>query len=68
MLITKEAAEVLGVSVRRIQAMAKSGRLPARKVGRDWHIDRSYIEKVRDRRPGRPRKGGKTNDAHPLNR
>jgi excisionase family DNA binding protein len=55
---TKQAAEVLGVSVRRVQAMIKQGLLPAKKLGRDWFINQTDLERVRatHRKPGRPRK------------
>lgn len=55
-LTTEEAAEQLGVSTRRIRAMITSGRLPAKKYGRDWIIDAvDLFEKVSVRRPGRPK-------------
>lgn len=34
-----QAAELLGVGPARIRQMAAAGRIPARKVGRDWLID-----------------------------
>jgi excisionase family DNA binding protein len=55
-MTTHEAAKALGVSVRRVQAMIKSGRLPAQKVGRDWWITAEDVEKLKDRKVGRPRK------------
>lgn len=51
-----QAAVALGVTRRRVQALIKSGRLPATKFGRDWMIAASDLEKVRERKPGRPRK------------
>jgi excisionase family DNA binding protein len=55
---TSAAAQALGVSVRRVQAMIKQGTLRAEKVGRDWLIDEVEIERARQqaRPPGRPRK------------
>jgi excisionase family DNA binding protein len=53
---TKEAAERLGVSQQRVQALIKSGQLPAEKVGRDWLINEKDLEKVSERKTGRPPK------------
>lgn len=53
---TKEAAENLGVSQQRVQALIKSGRLPAQLVGRDYIIQESDLELVRERKTGRPQK------------
>lgn len=36
MLSVEEAAKQLGVSAARVRALAKSGQLPARKIGRAW--------------------------------
>lgn len=56
-ITTQEAAESLGVTQRRIQALIKSGRLPAKPVGnsRLLLIERKDLELVRDRPPGRPK-------------
>jgi len=56
LLTTKETAEKLGVSVRRVQAMITEGSLPATKLGRDYVIKESDLESVKDRKPGRPSK------------
>ena len=56
LLTTKESAEKLGVSVRRVQAMITDGSLPASKLGRDYVIKESDLELVKDRKPGRPAK------------
>lgn len=53
---TKEAAEKLGVSQQRIQALIKDGRLPAKLVGRDYIINEDDLELVRERKTGRPPK------------
>lgn len=57
MLTTPQVAEILGVSIRRVQAMITAGRLPAVKVGRDWMIEKSDLKKVKNRnkKGGRPR-------------
>jgi len=54
---TAQASEALGVSPRRVLALIKSGRLPAAKVGRDWIIKKSDLKFVKNRPPGRPKKG-----------
>ncbi len=53
---TKEASERLKVSQQRIQALIKNGQLPAEKVGRDWLINDKDLEKIAERKPGRPAK------------
>lgn len=53
---TKEASEKLGISQQRVQALIKSGKLPAEKVGRDWLINEADLEKVSERKAGRPAK------------
>jgi excisionase family DNA binding protein len=55
-LSTKEAAFFLGVTPRRVVALIHSRRLPAIKHGRDWLIKTKDLERVRNRRPGRPKK------------
>lgn len=54
MLTTKQAAAALGVTVRRVQAMIKAGRLAATKAGRDWLIEPDALDAVRVRKSGRP--------------
>jgi len=56
MLTTKDAAERLGISVRRVHALIESKRLPAHKLGRDYVIKEKDLKLVEDRKPGRPRK------------
>ena len=56
LITSKEASEELGVSVRRVVALINAGKLPAKKLGRDWVIRRSDLEFVRVRKPGRPPK------------
>lgn len=53
---TKEASEKLGVSQQRIQALIKSGRLPATLVGRDYVIKEEDLALVANRKVGRPPK------------
>ena len=54
---THQAAQELGVTVRRVQQLIRAGRLPARKAGRDWLIIYGDLDKVRDRPAGRPKRG-----------
>jgi len=50
---TSDAALELGTSIRIVQRLAKDGRLPAVKLGRNWIIDEKDLDLVRDRKPGR---------------
>lgn len=60
MLTTAEVAQRLGISVRRVQALVKAERLPARRFGRDWLIEEAHIDTISHRKigypKGRPRK------------
>jgi excisionase family DNA binding protein len=58
-LTTKEAAERLGVTVRRINDLITSRRLPAARFGRAYMIKESDLKLVETRQPGRPRKAKK---------
>jgi excisionase family DNA binding protein len=49
-----EAAKLLKVTRRRVNALIASGRLPAQKVGNSHVIQRADLAKVKHRRPGRP--------------
>lgn len=53
-LTTAEAATRLGVSVRRVQQMVKSGQLPADTFGGSLMIRAGDLALVADRKPGRP--------------
>ncbi len=55
-LTTKEVAERLGVTVPRVHALIRTGRLPAEKRGRDVFINVSDLALVADRKVGRPPK------------
>jgi excisionase family DNA binding protein len=52
---TKEAAEKLNVSVRRVQALIAVGRLPARKIGNAFAISERDLARVKARKSGRPK-------------
>lgn len=54
---TTEAARRLGVSQARVRQLIAAGRLPAKRIGRDWLIDERSLSRVAVRTPGRPRKG-----------
>lgn len=56
LLTTSQAAKILGVSTRRVQAMIKAKRLPFGRLGKAILIKEKDLEKVKDRKPGRPRK------------
>jgi excisionase family DNA binding protein len=56
LLTTNEVAARLGVTVKRVQAMIRDGRLPAAKMGRDYFIKEDDLKLVEERKPGRPRK------------
>ncbi len=63
LLTTQEAAEQLGVSVRRVTELITSGRLPAERFGRAYMINDSDLKFVEDRKPGRPPKAEKEKTA-----
>ena len=42
-LTTKQAAEVLQVHIKTVEAMCRAGDLPARKVGKAWRIRREDL-------------------------
>lgn len=50
---TEQAAEELGVSVRRVRALARSRGLGTR-IGRDLLFTPEDVDAMRERRPGRP--------------
>ena len=52
---TIQAAEILGVTQRRVRAMCKAGRLRAKKLGRDWFIKHDDLQALGERHAGRPR-------------
>lgn len=55
LLNTSQAAEVLGVSERRVRALIAEGNLEAQKVGRDYAIEESALKSVKTYgKSGRP--------------
>jgi molybdate transport system regulatory protein len=57
MLSAEEAAEYLRLNVKRVQALARDGKLPGRRIGRRWLFDRAELERALGREP-RPEVGG----------
>lgn len=53
---TKAASEKLGLSIRRVQALITSGRLPAEKIGNSYIVREQSLKLVKDRPTGRPAK------------
>ena len=51
MLSTEEAAEYLRLNVKRVQALARNGKLPGRRVGRRWLFDQGELERALGREP-----------------
>lgn len=58
-LTTTEAAERLGVTVRRLNDLITSGRLPAARFGQAYMIKESELKLVENRKVGRPPKSVK---------
>lgn len=56
LLTTADVAERLGVTVPRVHALIRVGRLPAEKMGRDYFIKEEDLKLVENRKPGRPPK------------
>jgi excisionase family DNA binding protein len=64
LITTKQAAERLNVSLRRVRALIEAGRLPSQQFGREHLINESDLALVADRKPGRPKT--KADDVEPL--
>lgn len=56
LISSKDAAEKLGISLRRVQALITDGRLPAQKIGNSYVVNEKDLELVKVRTPGRPKK------------
>lgn len=54
LLTTREAAERLNISLRRVRALIEAGKLPSQQFGRDHLIKEFDLKLVEDRKPGRP--------------
>jgi excisionase family DNA binding protein len=60
LLSTADAAARIGRTVRAVQKMIESGRLPAKKIGRDYLITVADLERLPMQRTGRPPKAAGT--------
>lgn len=58
LISTKDAADRLNLSVRRVQEFVKQGRLPAQMIGGVYMIEEKNLALVKDRKPGRPKGSG----------
>lgn len=56
LISSKEAAKKLGISLRRVQALITSGKLPAQKIGNSYVVNEGDLMLVKERPPGRPKK------------
>ncbi len=54
---TKEASKRLNISVRRVQTLIASGRLPAEKIGNSFAIKPTDLQLITGRKSGRPING-----------
>jgi excisionase family DNA binding protein len=67
LLSTEEAASYLRLTTKRVQALARSRRLPGRRVGRRWLFDRRDLDACSaPSRPNRP--AGSTSAPEPAPR
>ena len=55
-LTSTAAAAELGVSDSRIRQLIREGRLPAKKLGRDWVVEEKDLKRLKNRKTGRPAK------------
>ena len=59
-LTTAKAAKRLAISPRRLLDLIKAERLPAQPFGRTYMIREKDLKFVKNRKPGRPKKGKKS--------
>lgn len=62
MLTTTQAARYLHISSERIRQLIKAGKLPARRVGRSWLVDKRDVDLFQPGHPGRRRKAQGNSD------
>jgi molybdate transport system regulatory protein len=55
LLTADQAASLLHLNVKRVQALARAGRLPGRRVGRKWLFDRGDLDRLLGRADDPPR-------------
>ncbi|HUF36064.1 MAG TPA: TOBE domain-containing protein [Gemmatimonadales bacterium] len=58
LLSAEEAARYLHLHVKRVQALARAGRLPGRRVGRRWLFDRRDLDRLLGSEAPRPQTSG----------
>lgn len=58
LLSAEEAARYLHLHVKRVQALARAGRLPGRRVGRRWLFDRRDLDRLLGSEAPLPRAAG----------
>ncbi|MEO8032097.1 MAG: TOBE domain-containing protein [Gemmatimonadota bacterium] len=56
-LSVNQAAEMLHLNVKRVQALARAGQLPAARVGRKWLFNRSDLERMLGQKSREPALG-----------
>jgi excisionase family DNA binding protein len=66
MIGTAEAGRRLGITPNRVRALIKAGRIPAKKLGRDYFMEEVDLKLVKNRKPGRPKKAAKKTKAARL--
>ena len=59
LLSAQQAATLLHLNIKRVQALARNGKLPGRRVGRKWLFDRRDLDRLLGLmdRPGQPPAG-----------
>ena len=65
LLTAKQSGKILGVNASRIRQFILEGRLPAIKFANAWMIQEKDLEKVKDRKPGRPKKHSRARQCTP---
>jgi excisionase family DNA binding protein len=63
LITTAQAAERLGISVRRVQELISSQRLPAQQFGRTYVVNEEDLKLVENRKVGRPPKAKADTDS-----
>jgi excisionase family DNA binding protein len=54
LISTQDVADRLGVTIARVQQLIWEGKLPAQKIGRTYIVEEADLEKVKNRKRGRP--------------
>lgn len=62
LISTKEAANRLNISARRVQTLIAEGRLKARRIGNSFAIEESDLRLLNERTNGRPANGSKSEE------